>query len=47
MSAPALTHWIVTCVMIDFDTTITMSKNMNHGPLLVLEIKRATQRQRG
>jgi hypothetical protein len=41
---PAVTHWIDTSVMVDFDTTISMSKNHHYGPSAVIETRRSMQR---
>jgi len=41
---PAVTHWIDTSVLVDFDTTISMSKNLHHGSSAVLETRRSMQR---
>lgn len=42
--APKLTHWVDTSVHVDFDTTISMSKNMRYGEKSILETRRAMQR---
>jgi hypothetical protein len=41
---PALTHWFDTCVIIDFTSSITMSKNMHSGHHSILETRRSMQR---
>jgi hypothetical protein len=43
-TVPAVTHWIDTSVMVDFDTTISMSKNHHYGPSAVIETRRSMQR---
>ena len=43
-TSAAVTHWIDASVLVDFDTTISMSKNMQHGELSILETRRSMQR---
>jgi hypothetical protein len=41
---PVLTHWFDTCVIMDFTSSITMSKNMHAGHHSVFETRRSMQR---